>query len=47
MIGKKKDKILKCEKYGQKNLKRSIYSSKKILKGNRFSKKKYNLFKAF
>ena len=25
MIGKKKDKILKCEKYGQKNLKRSIY----------------------
>jgi len=39
MIGKKKDKILKCEKYGQKNLKRSIYTSKKILKGSRFSKK--------
>ena len=41
MIGKKKDKVLKCEKYGEKNLKRSIYSSKKIKKGERFTK--YNL----
>ncbi len=38
MIGNKKDKVLKCEKYGEKNLKRSIYSSKKILKGEKFTK---------
>ena len=32
MIGNKKDKVLKCEKYGEKNLKRSIYSCKKNFK---------------
>ena len=38
MIGNKKDKILNCEKYGEKNLKRSIYSSQKIKKGSKFNK---------
>jgi N,N'-diacetyllegionaminate synthase len=38
MIGEKKDRILKCEKYGEKNLKRSIYSSQVIKKGNKLNK---------
>ena len=39
MIGKEKNGILKCEKYGEKNLKRSIYSLKKIYKSQKFSKR--------
>ena len=38
MIGKKKDHTLQCEKYGEKNLKRSIYANKEIKKGERFNK---------
>ena len=29
---------MNCEKYGEKNLKRSIYSSQKIKKGSKFNK---------
>ena len=39
MIGKKKDDILKCEKYGEKNLKRSIYSLSTIKKGEKLNNK--------
>ena len=38
MIGKKKDLVLKCEKYGEKNLKRSIYSLKTLKKGEKINK---------
>ena len=38
MIGKKKDGVLNCEKYGEKNLKRSIYACKEIKKGERLSR---------
>ena len=38
MIGKKKDRVLKCEKYGEKNLKRSIYSIKNIKRGQKINK---------
>ena len=37
MIGKKKDGVLNCEKYGEKNLKRSIYARKEIKKGEKLS----------
>ena len=30
MIGNKKDKVLKCEKYGEKNLKRVFIAVKKF-----------------
>ena len=36
MIGKK-DGVLNCEKYGEKNLKRSIYARKEIKKGEKLS----------
>ena len=35
MIGEKKDRVLSCEIYGEKNLKRSIYAKKNIKKGDK------------
>lgn len=37
MIGKKKNKVLPCELYGEKNLKRSIYSKCDIKKGEKIT----------